>query len=144
MSHRAYDVALFGASGFTGEWIAVALARVALDQAASGQSFTFVLAGRDKSRLQAVLPRIAREVPGFDADSVPLIVADVKDEASLAAMSATARVVINATGPFRFLGEPVVRACISTGTDYVDITGEPEFMERMELLHGEPQRTICC
>jgi len=116
MSHRVYDVALFGASGFTGEWIAVALARVALDQAASGQSFTFVLAGRDKSRLHAVLPRIAREVPGFDADSVPLIIPDVKDEASLAAMTATARVVINATGPFRFLGEPVVRACISTGT----------------------------
>ena len=129
MARRAVDIVLFGASGFTGEWIAVALARAALDQTTQPHgSFTFALAGRDHARLQTVLQRISREEPRFNTANVPLVIADVKDDASLAAMAGGCRVVINATGPFRFLGEPVVRACVSAGTDYVDITGEPEFV----------------
>jgi short subunit dehydrogenase-like uncharacterized protein len=132
MARRPHDIVLFGASGFTGEWIAVALARAAADQ-----PFSFAIAGRDRSKLTSVVQRIAREVPGFNSESVAVIVADVRDTESLAAMAASARVVINAAGPFRFLGEPVVQACVAAATDYCDITGEPEFMERVESAYDE-------
>jgi short subunit dehydrogenase-like uncharacterized protein len=131
MARRPHDIVVFGASGFTGEWIAVALARAAAD---SG-GFTFAIAGRDRTKLASVVQRISREVPGFDASALPVVIADVRDAASLAAMTSAARVVISAAGPFRFLGEPVVQACIASGTDYCDITGEPEFMERIELKY---------
>jgi short subunit dehydrogenase-like uncharacterized protein len=39
------------------------------------------------------------------------------------------------SGPYRFLGEPVVAACISAGSHYMDITGEPQFMEDMFLKY---------
>ena len=55
----------------------------------------------------------------------PIVVADVGNASSLNAMAARAVVVIACVGPFRFFGEPVVRACVESGAHYVDITGEP-------------------
>ena len=46
------------------------------------------------------------------------------------------RLVLNVVGPYRLYGEAVVRACAESGTDYLDICGEPEFMERMEARYG--------
>jgi short subunit dehydrogenase-like uncharacterized protein len=36
-------------------------------------------------------------------------------------------------GPYRFLGEAVVRAALAAGSHYMDISGEPQFMENMFL-----------
>ena len=44
--------------------------------------------------------------------------------------------MLNVVGPYRLYGEAVVRACAECGTDYLDICGEPEFMERMEARYG--------
>ncbi|KAH7352557.1 hypothetical protein KP509_19G051700 [Ceratopteris richardii] len=54
------------------------------------------------------------------------------------------KLVLNCVGPFRLYGEPVVSACVEAGTDYLDITGEPEFMERMELRYHEAAREKGC
>jgi short subunit dehydrogenase-like uncharacterized protein len=32
---------------------------------------------------------------------------------------------MSAVGPYRFYGEPVVKACAEAGTDYLDLCGEP-------------------
>ena len=48
-----------------------------------------------------------------------------------------AKVIINCVGPYRHYGEAVVKACAAAGTDYVDITGEPEFIETMEYKYHE-------
>jgi short subunit dehydrogenase-like uncharacterized protein len=45
--------------------------------------------------------------------------------------------VLNCSGPYRFLGEGVVEACIAAGAHYLDISGEPQFMERMFLQYHE-------
>lgn len=63
---------------------------------------------------------------GIDVTSIPAINADCDDENSLTEMAKRGRVIINCCGPYRFTGESVVKACIQSGTDYVDITGEPE------------------
>jgi short subunit dehydrogenase-like uncharacterized protein len=59
-------------------------------------------------------------------------VCDVSDAGSLLAMAQQARCVIAAVGPYRFYGRPVVHACVEAGCHYVDVSGEPEFIERME------------
>jgi len=38
---------------------------------------------------------------------------------------------------FDFFGEPVVKACIRSCTHHVDVTGEPQFMEKMVLEYNE-------
>jgi short subunit dehydrogenase-like uncharacterized protein len=68
---------------------------------------------------------------------VPLIDADVNDAASLRELASSTRVLITTVGPYINYGEAVVAACAAAGTDYVDLTGEPEFVDRMWLLHQE-------
>jgi short subunit dehydrogenase-like uncharacterized protein len=46
-------------------------------------------------------------------------------------------VVITTVGPYVTYGEQLVRACAETGTDYTDLTGEPEFVDRMFVKYNE-------
>lgn len=115
---REYDVVLLGATGFTGGLTAEYLAR----HAPAG--LRWALAGRNQAKLEAVRERI-----GVD---VPLVIADSADPAELARST---RVVITTVGPYLEHGEPLVAACAEAGTDYVDLTGEPEFVDRMYLAH---------
>lgn len=50
---------------------------------------------------------------------------DCSKPASLLAVACRTQVLINCVGPYRHYGEPVVQACIATGTDYLDVCGEP-------------------
>jgi short subunit dehydrogenase-like uncharacterized protein len=124
-SDRPYDVVLFGATGFTGALTAEYLA-------AHGPSeLRWALAGRNMGKLEAVRSRL----PGFH--DLPLLQADISDEASIRDMARSARVVITTVGPYINYGEPLVAACAAAGTDYVDLTGEPEFVDLMWLRYHE-------
>lgn len=41
-------------------------------------------------------------------------------------MAEKCKIVVNCCGPYRFYGEPVVKACIAAGTHHVDVSGEPQ------------------
>lgn len=58
--------------------------------------------------------------------NIPIIIADCNDVNSMNNMAKKGRVIINCSGPYRFYGESVVKACIEEGRDYVDVSGEPE------------------
>jgi short subunit dehydrogenase-like uncharacterized protein len=118
---REYDVVLLGATGFTGGLTADYLAR----HAPTG--LRWALAGRNEAKLEAVRDRI-----GVD---VGLLRADTSDPDSLADLAAAARVVVTTVGPYLEHGEPLVAACAAAGTDYLDLTGEPEFVDRMYVAH---------
>ena len=45
--------------------------------------------------------------------------------------------MITTVGPYIRYGEPLVAACAGAGTDYVDLTGEPEFVDQMWLSYHE-------
>lgn len=45
--------------------------------------------------------------------------------------------MVNCCGPYRFFGEPVIKACINAGTHHVDVSGEPQYMERMQLEYND-------
>ncbi|MEU8002419.1 saccharopine dehydrogenase NADP-binding domain-containing protein [Catellatospora sp. NPDC049111] len=124
---RPYDVVLFGATGFTGGLTAEYLAHHA------PEGCRWALAGRDPDRLAAVRDRLAAAVPG--CAELPLLHADSGDPESLAALAASARVVISTVGPYVLHGQPLVAACAAAGTDYVDLTGEPEFIDDMYVRH---------
>ena len=62
------------------------------------------------------------------AEDWPLIVADSSDNASLAAMAKTTRVIATTVGPYIRYGMPLVEACVNEGTDYADLTGETLFV----------------
>jgi short subunit dehydrogenase-like uncharacterized protein len=50
--------------------------------------------------------------------------------------------VISTVGPYINYGEPLVAACAAAGTDYVDLTGEPEFVDLMWLrYHREAEQS---
>ena len=123
MPEREHDIVLFGATGFTGGLTAEYLAA----NAPAGTKWA--LAGRNKDKLARLKERL-----GVD---VPLLHADVTDEASLRDVAASARVVATTVGPYLNHGAPLVAACAAEGTDYADITGEPEFVDRMYVEHHD-------
>ena len=50
--------------------------------------------------------------------------------------------MISTVGPYINYGEPLVAACAAAGTSYVDLTGEPEFVDEMWLrYHEQAERT---
>ena len=129
MPRREFDVLIFGATGYTGEHVA----RAASEMAAPGGSWAgarWAIAGRSKAKLDDIVARHGLAPMG-------VVVADLKDASSMVAMCARAAVVMNATGPYRFFGEQVVTACIEAKTDYVDLCGEPEFIDRCLLKHAD-------
>src|SRR3954470_21198446 len=126
---RPFDIVLFGATGFTGELTAAYLA----DNAPTG--CRWALAGRNMSKLEAVRSRLVEDHP--DLTTLELLPADVTDPASLRAVAESARVVITTVGPYLEYGDPLVAACAAAGTDYVDLTGEPEFVDRTYLKHHD-------
>jgi short subunit dehydrogenase-like uncharacterized protein len=66
---------------------------------------------------------------------VPLIKADASDPASLDAMVRRAACIITTVGPYQLYGSPLVAACAAAGTDYVDLTGESNWIAAMIAEH---------
>jgi short subunit dehydrogenase-like uncharacterized protein len=131
---RQYDLALFGASGFTGGLTAEYLA------ANGPATMRWALVGRNRAKLEAVAQRLAASAP--TAPAPELVIADAADPAALASLAESARVVATTVGPYALYGGPLVAACAAAGTDYVDLTGEPEFVDRMWLEnHAAAERS---
>jgi saccharopine dehydrogenase (NAD+, L-glutamate forming) len=126
---RDLDLVLFGATGFTGGLTADYLARNA------PPGCRWALAGRSRAKLEQVRDRLAGVDPAL-AD-LPLLHADADDRPSLRSLAEQTRVLISTVGPYIAYGEPLVAACAEAGTDYVDLTGEPEFVDRMYLAHHD-------
>jgi len=124
---RPFDVVLLGATGFTGGLTAEYLARNAPERA------RWALAGRTPAKLEAVRERLAAIDPA--CGGLELLHADVEDAGTLRAVAEATRVVATTVGPYVRFGEPLVAACAATGTDYADLTGEPEFVDRMYVRH---------
>ncbi|MEE2041128.1 saccharopine dehydrogenase NADP-binding domain-containing protein [Nocardiopsis sp. CT-R113] len=122
---RGYDLVLFGATGFTGGLTAEYLAR----NAPAGTRWA--LAGRDPDRLAAVRAELVRIDPALAG--LDLLTADANDPGSLRAVAEASRVVATTVGPYLRHGDGLVAACARAGTDYVDLCGEPEFVDRTYL-----------
>uniref|UniRef100_A0AAR2KKK8 Saccharopine dehydrogenase-like oxidoreductase n=2 Tax=Pygocentrus nattereri TaxID=42514 RepID=A0AAR2KKK8_PYGNA len=126
-----YHFIIFGASGFTGRFVLEEVARCAGE---AREELRWAAAGRSRARLETALTQAAEALgkPELKTE-VDIIVADVDDPESLAEMCKQAVIVLNCVGPYRFYGEPVVKACVENGAHCIDISGEPQFLESMQL-----------
>ncbi len=116
-----FDIIVYGASGFTGRLVAEYLASRGIKR--------WAMAGRSAVKLAEV-----RDLIGAPKDT-PLVEADASQPESLTAMCNRARVIITTVGPYQLYGPELVRACAETGTDYVDLCGEPAWMRQMIDAH---------
>jgi short subunit dehydrogenase-like uncharacterized protein len=120
-----FDIIVYGATGFTGQLVAEYLA-----QHYVGKSDPkWAMAGRNLEKLASV-----RDAIGAPAGTA-LIKADAGDPASLKAMVARTRSVLTTVGPYQLYGTELVEACAASGTDYLDLCGEPLWMRQMIDKH---------
>ncbi|CAH0723486.1 unnamed protein product, partial [Brenthis ino] len=129
------DLVIFGATGFTGKHAVQEQCRISKEY----PGMTWGVAGRNQSKLEEMLKEISKKTDE-DLSSVKIIIADVQDEKSLKEMCSQAKVLVNCCGPYRHYGEPVVKAAIDSKTHYVDVSGEPQFMETMQLVYDQAAR----
>lgn len=138
-SHPPYDLVILGATGFTGQLVAHYLhERYGVDG-----ELRWAIAGRSEDKLAALKQSL-------NAPDLPIIQADNHDRASLDALVAQTHVVCSTVGPYALHGDAVVAACVDSGTDYCDLTGEVPWMHRMLARHGQKAQTTgarivhCC
>ncbi|GAA3378346.1 saccharopine dehydrogenase NADP-binding domain-containing protein [Streptomyces sannanensis] len=131
-AERAYDVVLFGATGFVGTLTAEYLA------AHVPEGCQWALAGRNPQKLERLRERLAGINP--DCAALPLVLADAEDPDALRALAESTRVVATTVGPYIWYGKALVAACAEAGTDYADLTGEPEFVDLMFVRHDARAR----
>jgi len=107
---------IYGATGYTGRMAA---------ERAKALGLTFEIAGRNHSRLAALAAHLDVPFRVFDTG------ADVEN--ALTDIS----VLLNFAGPFAHTAEPLMRACIKAGVDYLDITAEINVYRLAERLGAE-------
>ncbi|MFE2324248.1 saccharopine dehydrogenase family protein [Streptomyces sp. NPDC059385] len=129
---RTYDVVLFGATGFVGALTAEYLA------AHAPAGCRWALAGRNPAKLERLRERLAVIDPA--CAELPLLPADAGDADAMRRLAASTRVLATTVGPYVWYGAELVAACAEEGTDYVDLTGEPEFVDRMYVEHDARAR----
>jgi short subunit dehydrogenase-like uncharacterized protein len=121
MKSNQYDIVLFGASSFVGKLICGYM----IEQF-SPNKISWVLAGRSESKLQELKNNL-----GVKAKDLPVITADARDLEALKLMCEQTKVVMSTVGPYDLYGETLIQACVETGTDYCDLTGEPHWIKKM-------------
>lgn len=121
------DVIILGASGFTGKYVVRELLKFRNDP--RGGTRRIGLAGRSKKKVMAALMWAG----GYELlPDIPILEADVCCPQSLASLCRQTRLLVSCVGPYSRYGRPVVAACVEAGIDYLDIAGEPQFMEAVE------------
>jgi short subunit dehydrogenase-like uncharacterized protein len=122
MKTPSHDLIVYGATSFVGQIITRYLA----EHFGTQGRLKWAIAGRSEQKLAAL-----RGSLGLAAGKLPIVLADAADEAALRRMCAGTRVVLSTVGPYALYGEPLVKVCAATGTDYCDLTGEVQWVRRM-------------
>lgn len=129
---KKFDLVLYGATGFVGQQAIVYLVKHA------SPSTRWAFAGRSLGKLEAARSAAANQHPA--AKDIPILVADAQDDAALAKLAASSRVVLSCAGPYALYGSKMVAACVSHQTHYCDITGEtPWIREMIDKHHAKAQ-----
>jgi short subunit dehydrogenase-like uncharacterized protein len=122
-SEREFEIIVFGATSFVGQ----ILCRYLNQQYGAEGPLRWAIAGRNQEKLNAVNADLGTQLP--------TIVADAQDRAALESLAARTKVVCTTVGPYALYGSELVAACVQQGTDYCDLTGEPQWMQRMIDKH---------
>lgn len=134
MTAPDYDLVVFGATSFVGQILTRYLVEHFLGRA---ETLRWAIAGRSEAKLNGVKRSL-----GVAGQALPIIVADAASETQLRALCARTRVVVSTVGPYALYGEPLIKVCVESGTDYCDLTGETQWIKRMvEKYEPAAQKT---
>jgi short subunit dehydrogenase-like uncharacterized protein len=117
-----FDVIVFGATSFVGQ-ILVQYLTDNFNQP-NKETLNWAIAGRSQTKLDKVKTQVKQP-------ELTTIIADAQDEAAIKIMCAQAKVIISTVGPYALFGETLVKVCAESGTDYCDLTGEVQWIDRM-------------
>ena len=122
-SDRPLDLVVFGATSFVGQILCSHL----VDRHGTDGPLRWAIAGRNDAKLAQVAANTGADVER--------IVADAGDAASMTSLAERTRVVASTVGPYALYGSELVAAAATAGTDYCDLSGEPQWMQRMIDTH---------
>lgn len=132
MSQADFDIVVYGATGFTGRLVAEYLN----DRYGADGEVKWAMAGRSADKLAAV--RAEMGIP----ESVELVVADSNDAEAVTAMANRTKAIITTVGPYQLYGDTLVEVCAKTGTDYLDLCGEPAWMrQKIDALESTARQS---
>lgn len=136
-NERPFTLVLYGATSFVGQITAHYLSQFLATNLAD-DGLRWAIAGRNQDKLTRLKSQLNRRLSDAQisdktaAAALPeIIIADSEDEASLEALCQQTKLVISTVGPYLKYGEPMIKACVTHGTDYVDLTGEAIFIKDM-------------
>jgi len=112
---------LYGANGYTGALIA---------RICSERGIKPILAGRDKSKIEAMAKQFGFEHRVFSLDDAKAVDNGLKDCA----------LVLHCAGPFNRTSKPMADACLRGGVHYLDITGELLVFEALAARDEEAKK----
>ena len=121
MKNKEFDIVVFGATSFVGQILCNYLVNDHTEP-----NLNWAMAARSASKLEKLKDEL-----GPAAADVTVLIADSNDEPSLQALCDKAGVIISTVGPYALYGELLVKLCARSGTDYCDLTGEPQWIKRM-------------
>lgn len=108
---------IYGANGFTGQLIA---------KAAIKRGHQPILSGRSPEKIDPIAERLSLEALAFALDDPGQLVLNLEG----------VDLLLNAAGPFVHTALPLVRACLETGSSYLDVCGEVRVLEEHFALDG--------
>jgi len=111
-------ILLYGANGYTG--------RLIIEEAIA-QNLALILAGRNEAKLSELATKYNLQYRVFDLAHTSALEDGLKD----------IEAVMHAAGPFKFTAQPMLEACIKTGTHYLDISGEYEVYDLCASYHQQ-------
>jgi short subunit dehydrogenase-like uncharacterized protein len=126
MPQQIHHFVVFGATSFVGQ----ILTRYLYQRHGVGGAVKWAIAGRSTTKLDQL-----RQSLGSDGRKLPMIVCDAADETALRELCGTTGAVVSTVGPYALYGSPLVKVCAETGTDYCDLTGEVQWIQRMIAAH---------
>ena len=115
---KKYDFIVFGATGFTGKLVVEYL----VERYLGNPKIKWALAGRNLEKLKSVAK--SKNVP----DDICLFTADSNDKTSVENLVSKTRCILTVVGPYQLYGNNIIESCAKSGTDYVDLCGEPGWM----------------
>ena len=132
MTDKTYDLLVWGATGFTGKWVAKHL----FDHY-QGSDLKWAIAGRSEAKLSEI-----KEFIGDTRHTLNHVMANSDDIESLRAMVKQTKAIISTVGPYAYYGSKLVQVCAEEGTHYVDLTGEVPWMREMiDAYHSTAQKS---
>ena len=118
---KKYDFVIYGASGFTGKLVV----EYSLEKYLNHENITWAIAGRNLEKLENL--KIKLNIP----DHIDIIHVDSDEQESVDNLVTNTKCVLTTVGPYQLYGEKIIRTCVSSGTDYVDLCGEPGWMHKI-------------